>query len=338
MVTMTMLVTATRMASLIARSSARGRASVPCSSALLCSRSRRLYRWRSSSTSGSVALLADLIHNFGDALTAIPLGIAFWVRSAKAERWAGYFVVLVIFVSACVALYETIVPTDPPANGLPSVGAGGSGRRWFRRQRDRRLGAATGGPPAQQPGACRRRLPRSNRRTRLARGRRQRRTCRARSGGCRSADRPRDHTRHPPDHLAVVADDPTRSPRALKPRSRRSRIRSCIRAASSGARFTTVRFPGCGTSLPTWPWCFSCSGSGGTCRPRSRHTTSAGRQASPNDVVRHSPSPPKGPVKRVSPQAPSAVDRRLTTACEGASMLGSWAGPNFSRRPGASAR
>jgi len=60
-------------------------------------------------TSGSVALLADLIHNFGDALTAIPLGIAFWVRSAKAERWAGYFVVLVIFVSACVALYETIV-------------------------------------------------------------------------------------------------------------------------------------------------------------------------------------------------------------------------------------
>ena len=59
--------------------------------------------------SGSVALLADLIHNFGDALTAIPLGIAFWVRSAKSERWAGYFVVLVIFVSACVALYETIV-------------------------------------------------------------------------------------------------------------------------------------------------------------------------------------------------------------------------------------
>src|SRR4029453_10610690 len=31
--------------------------------------------------SGSVALLADLIHNFGDALTAIPLGIAFFLRS-----------------------------------------------------------------------------------------------------------------------------------------------------------------------------------------------------------------------------------------------------------------
>jgi cation diffusion facilitator family transporter len=58
--------------------------------------------------SGSVALLADLIHNFGDALTAIPLAIAFIARSERAERWAGYAVVLAIFVSACVALVETI--------------------------------------------------------------------------------------------------------------------------------------------------------------------------------------------------------------------------------------
>src|SRR5712691_5206707 len=35
----------------------------------------------------SVALLADLIHNFGDALTAIPLGLAFFLRSARGERW-----------------------------------------------------------------------------------------------------------------------------------------------------------------------------------------------------------------------------------------------------------
>jgi cation diffusion facilitator family transporter len=53
--------------------------------------------------SGSVALLADLIHNFGDALTAVPLGIAFLLRSARAERYAGLAVVLAIFVSACVA-------------------------------------------------------------------------------------------------------------------------------------------------------------------------------------------------------------------------------------------
>jgi Co/Zn/Cd efflux system component len=56
----------------------------------------------------SVALLADLIHNFGDALTAIPLGIAFYLRSARGERWAGLAVVLAIFISALVALGQTI--------------------------------------------------------------------------------------------------------------------------------------------------------------------------------------------------------------------------------------
>jgi cation diffusion facilitator family transporter len=58
--------------------------------------------------SGSIALLADLIHNFGDALTALPLGIAFYLRSFRGEKLAGLAVVLAIFVSACVALYETI--------------------------------------------------------------------------------------------------------------------------------------------------------------------------------------------------------------------------------------
>ena len=58
--------------------------------------------------SGSVALLADLIHNFGDALTAVPLGVAFFLRSARGEKLAGLFVVLTIFVSACVALWQTI--------------------------------------------------------------------------------------------------------------------------------------------------------------------------------------------------------------------------------------
>jgi cation diffusion facilitator family transporter len=57
---------------------------------------------------GSIALLADLIHNFGDAATAIPLGAAFMMRSEQAERYAGYFVVLAIFVSACVAGVEAI--------------------------------------------------------------------------------------------------------------------------------------------------------------------------------------------------------------------------------------
>ncbi len=57
---------------------------------------------------GSVALLADLIHNVGDALTAVPLAIAFFFRSFRGEKLAGLAVVLAIFVSACVALYETI--------------------------------------------------------------------------------------------------------------------------------------------------------------------------------------------------------------------------------------
>jgi len=41
-------------------------------------------------------------------LTAVPLGVAFFLRSFRGEKLAGLAVVLVIFVSACVALYETI--------------------------------------------------------------------------------------------------------------------------------------------------------------------------------------------------------------------------------------
>jgi cation diffusion facilitator family transporter len=59
--------------------------------------------------SNSIALLADLIHNGGDALTAVPVGIAFFLRSFRAEKLAGLAVVLAIFISACVALYETIM-------------------------------------------------------------------------------------------------------------------------------------------------------------------------------------------------------------------------------------
>jgi cation diffusion facilitator family transporter len=58
--------------------------------------------------SGSIALLADLIHNFGDSLTAIPLGIAFALRSQVAERRAGLAVVAAIFISACVAGVEAM--------------------------------------------------------------------------------------------------------------------------------------------------------------------------------------------------------------------------------------
>ena len=76
---------------------------------------------------GSVALLADLIHNVGDAATAIPVGIAFWLRSFRAEKIAGLFVVLAIFVSACFALYATILRfIDPqPLSHLAALAAAG---------------------------------------------------------------------------------------------------------------------------------------------------------------------------------------------------------------------
>lgn len=68
---------------------------------------------------GSVALLADTIHNFADALTAVPLWIAFVVgrRAAtrrytygfgRAEDLAGMFIVFVVALSAFVAGWEAI--------------------------------------------------------------------------------------------------------------------------------------------------------------------------------------------------------------------------------------
>lgn len=68
---------------------------------------------------GSVALLADTIHNFSDALTAVPLWIAFvLVRKAPTKRFtyglgrvedvAGLFIVGMISLSAIVAGYESI--------------------------------------------------------------------------------------------------------------------------------------------------------------------------------------------------------------------------------------
>ena len=80
--------------------------------------------------SGSVALLADLIHNFGDALTAIPLGIAFLMRSERAERTAGLFVVAAIFISACVAGVEAIqrlIHQSPPTHLWALAAAGAIG-------------------------------------------------------------------------------------------------------------------------------------------------------------------------------------------------------------------
>jgi cation diffusion facilitator family transporter len=100
---------------------------------------------------GSVALLADLIHNAGDAATAIPLAIAFALGSAGAERLAGLAVVAAIFLSACVAGYEAAVRlVDPrPVSDLGALalaGAIGFAGNWsaaaVRRRAGRRLRSA----------------------------------------------------------------------------------------------------------------------------------------------------------------------------------------------------
>lgn len=69
--------------------------------------------------SGSIALAADTIHNFSDALTAVPLWIAFALSTkaatrrytygfGRAEDLAGLFVVAMITLSAIIAGYEAV--------------------------------------------------------------------------------------------------------------------------------------------------------------------------------------------------------------------------------------
>jgi divalent metal cation (Fe/Co/Zn/Cd) transporter len=95
--------------------------------------------------SGSIALLADLIHNGGDALTAVPLGIAFLLHSRRAEGYAGLAVVAAILVSAAVAATEAInrlihpsTPTD--LSVLAAAGVIGFLGNWIAAQIRTRAG------------------------------------------------------------------------------------------------------------------------------------------------------------------------------------------------------
>lgn len=69
--------------------------------------------------SGSVALLADLLHNVGDIISAVPLGIAFWMGRwspnrrfqygyGRVEDLAGVMIILIIAASAVATGYESI--------------------------------------------------------------------------------------------------------------------------------------------------------------------------------------------------------------------------------------
>jgi cation diffusion facilitator family transporter len=112
--------------------------------------------------SGSVALLGDTIHNGADALTALPLGIAFWIgrRAAnrrytygygRAEDLAGIAIVLTIAASSALAAYEAVdrllQPRDISHLWAVAIAAvvGFIGNEWVARYRirtGRRIGSA----------------------------------------------------------------------------------------------------------------------------------------------------------------------------------------------------
>jgi cation diffusion facilitator family transporter len=111
--------------------------------------------------SGSIALLADTIHNAGDALTAVPLAVAFVLGRrlptrrltygyGRLEDFAGIAVVLIILFSAAVAAYEAIdrlinphTPTHLVATALAGL-IGFAGNEWvavYRIRTGRRIGS-----------------------------------------------------------------------------------------------------------------------------------------------------------------------------------------------------
>ena len=111
---------------------------------------------------GSVGLLSDTIHNFADALTAVPLGIAFWIGRrppnnrytygyGRAEDLAGIFIVAVIAASSVIAAWEAIIRLQHPrsVHGVGWVAAAGvvgfAGNELVARYRirvGRRIGSA----------------------------------------------------------------------------------------------------------------------------------------------------------------------------------------------------
>ena len=112
--------------------------------------------------SGSVGLLSDTIHNFADALTAVPLGVAFWMGRrpptrrytygfGRAEDLAGVSIVLVMAASSALAAWEAVDRLAHPRS-LSGVGwvaaagligfAGNEAVATYRIRVGRRIGSA----------------------------------------------------------------------------------------------------------------------------------------------------------------------------------------------------
>ncbi|MBV9794403.1 MAG: cation transporter [Actinobacteria bacterium] len=112
--------------------------------------------------SGSVALLGDTLHNAADALTAVPLGIAFVLGRrpptrrytygyGRAEDLAGIAIVAVMAASSALAAYEAVTRLlhPRPVTDLPAVAvaavigfAGNELAAWYRIRTGRKIGSA----------------------------------------------------------------------------------------------------------------------------------------------------------------------------------------------------
>ena len=221
--------------------------------------------------SGSIALAADTIHNFSDALTAVPLWIAFAIgtRAAtrrytygfgRAEDIAGLFVVAHDPVVGDHRRIRSGQSADPPAaHRARRLGRTGRTVRVHRQ----RMGCAVPHPgrsPDRLGGACRRRAARTHRRLHLACGVVRRRRCGTWVPARRSDHRPRHHGGHP-------RGTTHRRARRLPPADgrRRPRVRRHRRNRAGRSRGRLCLCTTCG-----------CAGSAIVCMPTPNSTSTPG--------------------------------------------------------------
>ena len=182
---------------------------------------------------------------------AVPVGAAFLLRSARAEQWAGYVVVLAIFVSACVALWQAVERLLHPQEleYLLAARRCRCARLYRKRGSPPRYGS--GGPPSLERRLSRRWPPRPGRRFRLARRRPQCDPRRARGDTRRPDRRARHHACDPEDHLASLANHSRRQALIGTRRVNRGRseFRGHLGRAPARGHATTWR-----RSCPRWPY------------------------------------------------------------------------------------
>ena len=279
--------------------------------------------------SGSVALLADTIHNFADAATAIPLAVAFWFGRKKpsarftfgygrVEDLAGVAIVLTILASAIVAGYESIQRLLHPQDVSYLWAVIAASIIGFPGQRGRCDLPHQGRPRDQQRGADRRRVSRPGRRLdqpgrAVRRGRRLARLS-ARRSDRRTADHRRDLRHRSPERKIDLHPDARWRRSAHHPRNS-----TCRRACAPSER----GYRSAGTLARSSP----------ACRAEHRGRSPVDGRASPCDRRRGSPSTassfglfvagrhPRRPGGSGRARLIIASRRMLTTACRPIHMV-----------------